>query len=130
MIGGMKITLQMQILPDTDQIARLKAIMERLIAAASWVAGKLFAGKVTNKIEAQKLCSRDVRERFGLRSQTAILCIHRAVEATKRDRAIRPIFRPDVAITYDVRTLSFIGPDRVSLVTLSGRIVVPLLMGD
>jgi len=89
----------------------------------------LFAGKVTNKIEAQELCYRDVRERFGLGSQTAILCIHRAVEAYKRDTSIVPVFRPDAAITYDVRTLSFKGPDQVSILTLSGRIKVPFLMG-
>ena len=78
----MKITLQIQMLPDAAQSDRLKAIMERFNAAANWVSGELFAGKVTNKIEAQQLCYRDVRERFGLGSQTAILCIHRAVEAT------------------------------------------------
>ena len=72
-IGGMKITLQIQILPDTDQTAKLKAIMERFNEAANWVVGELFAGKVTNKIEAQHLCYREVREGFGLGSQTAIL---------------------------------------------------------
>jgi putative transposase len=128
-IGGMKITLQIQMLPDAAQSDRLKAIMERFNAAANWVSGELFAGKVTNKIEAQQLCYRDVRERFGLGSQTAILCIHRAVGAYKRDTSIWPVFRPHAAITYDVRTLSFKGPDRVSMVTLSGRIKVPFLMG-
>jgi putative transposase len=98
-------------------------------AAAHWVVGGLFAGKVTNKITAQKLYYREVRDRFGLGAQTAILCIHRAVEAYKRDPSILPVFRPDAAITYDVRTLSFKGPDRVSMLTLDGRIVVPFLMG-
>ena len=125
----MKITLQIQILPDAAQSDRLKAILERFNAAANWVAGELFVGKVTNKIEAQKLCYREVRDRFALGSRTAILCIHRAVEAYRRDPSIRPVFRPHAAITYDVRTLSFKGPDRVSLVTLSGRIVVPFLGG-
>jgi len=124
----MKITLRIQILPDTDQTAKLKAIMERFNAAANWVVGEPFAGKVTNKIAAQELLYTQVRERFGLGAQTAILCIHRAVEAYKRDTAILPDFRPDAAITYDVRTLSFKGPDRVSMLTLSGRIVVPFLM--
>jgi putative transposase len=128
-IDGMKITLQIQILPDAAQADRLKAIMERFNAAANWIVGELFAAKVTNKIEAQNLLYRQVRDRFGLGSQTAILCIHRAVEAYKRDTSILPVFRPHAAITYDVRTLSFKGPDRVSMLTLSGRIVVPFLMG-
>jgi IS605 OrfB family transposase len=84
---------------------------------------------VTNKITAQNLLYKRVRERFGMGAQTTILCIHRAVEAYKRDPSIRPVFRPHAAITYDVRTLSFKGPDRVSLLTLSGRIVVSFIVG-
>jgi putative transposase len=125
----MKITLQIQILPDVAQADRLKAIMERFNAAANWIVGELFAGKVTNKITAQELLYHQVRERFGLGAQTAILCIHRAVEAYKRDTSILPVFRPNAAITYDVRTLSFKGPDRVSMLTLSGRITVPFVFG-
>ena len=98
-IDGMKITLQIQILPDAAQADRLKAIMERFNAAANWIVGELFAGKVTNKITAQELLYHQVRERFGLGAQTAILCIHRAVEAYKRDTSIPPVFRPNAAIT-------------------------------
>ncbi len=125
----MKITLQIQLLPDAAQADRLKAIMARFNAAANWIAGELFVRKLTNKITAQNLLYKQVRERFGLGAQTTILCIHRAVEAYKRDTSIRPVFRPDAAITYDVRTLSFKGPAEVSILTLSGRIVVPFLMG-
>ena len=128
-MNGMKITLQIQILPDAAQADRLKALMARFNAAANWIVGELFAGKVTNKITAQQLLYKKVRDRFGLGAQTAILCIHRAVEACKRDTSILPVFRPDAALTYDVRTLSFKGPDRVSMLTLSGRIVVPFLVG-
>jgi IS605 OrfB family transposase len=123
----MKITLQIQLLPDAQQADRLKAIMERFNAAANWIAGELFAREVTNKITAQNLLYKQVRERFRLGAQTAILCIHRAVEAYKRDTSIRPVFRPHAAITYDVRTLSFKGPGHLSLLTLSGRIVVPFV---
>ena len=125
----MKITLQIQLLPDAEQSDLLKAIMERFHAAANWIVGELFAREVTNKITAQDVLYEQVRERFGLGAQTSILCIHRAVEAYKRDTSIRPVFRPDAAITYDVRTLSFKGPDRVSMLTLSGRIIVPFLVG-
>src|SRR5512135_527777 len=68
-IDGMKITLQIQILPDTAQADRLKAIMGQFNAAANWIVGELFAGKVTNKITAQKLLYKQVRERFGLGAQ-------------------------------------------------------------
>jgi putative transposase len=115
-------------MPDAEQVAALRAITERFNAAADWIAGELVARKLSNKIEAQRLLYHEIRRRFGLSAQTAILCIHRACEAYARDKSIRPRFRKDAGITYDVRTLSFKGIDKVSLLTLSGRIVVPMIV--
>jgi IS605 OrfB family transposase len=124
----MKLTVRIKLMPDAEQAASLKAMTRRFNAAADWIAGELFDRRLSNKIEAQRLLYREVRERFGLSAQTAILCIHRACEAYKRDRSIRPRFREGAGITYDVRTMSFKGIDRVSLLTLSGRIVVPMVV--
>jgi putative transposase len=125
----MKLTVQIQLLPDSDQSARLLAVTERFNAAAGWIAGELFDRQLTNKIEAQRLLYAEIRQRFGLSSQMAILCLHRACEAHKRDKSIRPKFRKHAAITYDVRTMSFKGIDKVSLLTLDGRAVVPFILG-
>jgi IS605 OrfB family transposase len=124
----MKLTVRIQLMPDDEQAASLKAITERFNAAADWIAGELFARQLSNKIEAQRLLYREIRQRFGLSAQTAILCLHRACEAYKRDKSIRPRFRKDAAITYDVRTMSFKGIDKVGLLTLTGRIVVPMIV--
>lgn len=103
--------------------------MERFNVAADWIAGELFTRKVKNKITAQQLLYREVRTRFALSAQTAILCIHRAVEACKRDSSIRPHFRKHAAITHDQRVMGFQGIDRVSLWTLTGRVIVPFILG-
>ena len=124
----MKLTVRIGLMPDAEQAVRLEAMMERFNAAADWVAGELFACKVSNKLEAQRLLYREVRERFGLSSQTAILCIHRACEAYKRDKSIRPRLRKHAGITYDVRTMSFKGINKVSLLTLDGRTVIPMIV--
>jgi putative transposase len=124
----MKLAVRIRLTPDAEPAASLKAMVERFNAAADWIAGELFARELSNKIEAQRLLYREVRERFGLSAQTAILCIHRACEAYKRDSSVRPRFRRDAGMTYDVRTMSFKGIDRVSLLTLSGRIVVPMIV--
>jgi IS605 OrfB family transposase len=125
----MKLTVQIQLLPDATQSAKLLATVERFNAAAGWIAGELFARQLTNKIEAQRLLYAEIRQRFGLSSQMAILCLHRACEAYKRDKEITPKFKKHAAITYDVRTMSFKGIDKVSLLTLDGRVVVPFLLG-
>ena len=103
----MKLTVRIRLMPNAEQSAALVSMTQRFNAAADWIAGELFERKVSNKIEAQRLLYHEIRERFKLSSQTAILALHRACEAYKRDKSIRPSFRADAAITYDVRTLSF-----------------------
>jgi putative transposase len=46
-----------------------------------------------------------------------------------RDKSIQPAFRPEGAIVYDSRILSFVGLEAVSLMTLEGRIKVPMILG-
>src|SRR2546426_6008566 len=48
---------------------------------------------------------------------------------SKRDKSIKPTFRPEGAIVYDERVMSFKGIDTVSLLTLSGRVLVPFRIG-
>ncbi|TSE35493.1 RNA-guided endonuclease InsQ/TnpB family protein [Tepidimonas charontis] len=125
----MKLTLQTQLLPTSEQAALLEATMRAFNEAANWLAGEAFARKTANKILLQKLCYAQLRERFGLSAQMAVRCIAQVCEAYKRDRSKRPQFRPLAAVPYDQRLMSFKGIDRVSLLTLSGRILVPMVMG-
>ena len=57
----------------------------------------------------------------------AVRAISKACEAYKRDKKIKPAFRPYGAIAYDRRMLSWKGRDRVSIQTLGGRIIVPVV---
>lgn len=125
----MKLTSQTQLLPDRDHDARLRATVERFNEAANYVAGVAFGLKTANKIDLQKVVYRDVRDRFGLSSQMTVRCIAQVCEAYKRDKTIRPVFRPHAAVPYDQRLMSFKGVDRVSLLTLNGRVLVAFVMG-
>ena len=125
----MQLTIQVQLVPDKAQDGALRATVERFNEAANWVAGELFAAQITNKRLAQKLVYRELRDRFLLTAQTAILVIHRVCEAYKQDRTIQPVFRKHAAITYDPRVMRFIGLDKVNLWTLAGRKVIPILIG-
>ena len=42
----------------------------------------------------EKIVYRDLRNRFGLSSQMAVRCLAQVCEAYKRDKSIRPVFRP------------------------------------
>ena len=125
----MKMTLQIQLFPAADHAARLKATVERFNEAADWLAGEAFDGKVANKIELQKTHYAIVRQRFGLSAQMTVRCIAQVCEAYKRDKAKRPRFRKHAAMPFDQRMMSFKGADRVSLLTLDGRVIIPSVMG-
>src|SRR5688500_4566457 len=123
---GMKLTLQIQLLPDARQSRHLRETVERFNADASWLAGKAFFLRRANKVKLQRLHYQELRERFGLSAQMAVRCIAQVCEAYKRDKDKQPKFRKHASMPYDQRMTSFKGVDRVSLLTLSGRVVVPL----
>jgi IS605 OrfB family transposase len=125
----MKLIAQVQIIPDADQAGLLKAAVEAFNAAANWTAGECFARKTTNVFEVREFAYREVRERFGLSSQMAQHAIKVACNACKRTKSTRPVFREHAAVVYDRRTMSFKGIDKVSLLTLAGRVVVPMVVG-
>jgi putative transposase len=125
----MQLTLQTQLLPDQQQVQKLLSTMEAFNSAANWLAGKAFELKTANKVKLQQLYYYQLREEFGLSSQMAVRCIAQVCEAYSRDKSIRPKFRPHASIPYDQRLMSFKGLDRVSLLTLEGRIIVPLVVG-
>src|SRR5215510_11776205 len=126
---AVKLILQTQLLPDRDQAQKLSATMRAFNAAADWLAGEAFRHKSADKVKLQQLYYRQLREDFGLSAQMAIRCIAQACEAYGRDKSNRPRFRKYASVPYDQRLMSFKGVDRVSLLTLEGRIIVPLIMG-
>ena len=125
----MKLTLQIQLLPDREQDAKLQATVKRFNEAACWLAKKAFELRLANKVALQKLFYAELRVLFGLSAQMAVRCIAQVVEAYKRDKSKCPTFRPFAAMPYDQRIMSFKGLDRVSLLTLEGRVIVPFVMG-
>lgn len=125
----MKLTVQIQLMPERDHAERLRETVERFNEAANWLAGIAFERKTSNKILLQRIAYAELREQFGLSAQMAVRCIAQVCEAYKRDRSIRPVFRKHAAMPFDQRMMSFKGVDRVSLLTLGGRILVPMLIG-
>jgi putative transposase len=122
-------TLQVQLLLDREQVQKLSATIAAFSEAANWLAGEAFKLKTANKVILQQLYYAQLRERFGLSAQMAVRCIAQVCEAYSRDRRIKPSFRKYASVPYDQRLMSFKGLDKVSLLTLEGRINVPLIMG-
>jgi putative transposase len=125
----MKQTLLVKLAPEPEQHAALLRTLEAFNAACNAIAEVAYEQRVANKLRLQPLVYYDIRQRFGLSSQMAIRAIAKVSEAYTRDKKIKPTFRAHGAMTYDQRICSFPTPDRVSLLTLDGRVVAPFRSG-
>jgi putative transposase len=124
-----RLKVQIKLQPTPQQQRALLATMERFNAACDAIADVAFRDRCAHKFALHKLVYYDIRARFGLSSQLTIRAIAKVAEAYKRDRNIQPHFRPRGAITYDQRIMSWKGAERVSLLTVSGRELVDVVLG-
>lgn len=102
-------------------------------AAATWIAAVCWEERITNTNDAHRRVYGETRARFGLGAQLACCARAKAVEAlgaarTKGETTC-PTFGPRGSIRYDARTYRLLPLDRVSLNTLSGRVVCRLAPG-
>ena len=125
----MKQTLLVKLVPSPDDHAALLRTLEAFNAACNAIAEVAYEQRVANTLRLQPLVYYDIRQQFSLSSQMVIRAIAKVSESYKRDRSIKPTFRPHGAMTYDQRICAFPTPDRVSLLTLDGRVVVPFRFG-
>ena len=72
-----------------------------------------YAQRCASKFQLQKQFYQEVRQRFGLSAQLAIRAIAKTVEAYKRDKSVQVAFRPEGAVVYDERIMTFHGLDAV-----------------
>jgi putative transposase len=125
-----KLVATVKLLVSPEERDRLLATMRRVNEACSWLAERAFEAQSADKIGLQRAYYRELRDRFGLSAQHTVRAISKVCEVYKRDKSKRPRFRPLGAIPYDPRLYSFKnGMDRVSLLALDGRIVVPCAVG-
>jgi putative transposase len=123
-------TLKVKVVVEPEQSEALHETMHQFNAACNYVTEVAFNMHTANKIKLQPIVYQDLREKFGMSSQMAVRAISKACEVYKRDKSIKPIFDSDGAIVYDQRILSWKGLDQVSLLTLKGRIKVPIKICD
>ena len=114
---------------DNDK-ALLLETMKRYNEACNFVADKAFSLRLSNKHKLQKEVYTQVRGRFGLTAQFAIRVISKVVEVYKRDKDIKPAFRELGSIQYDQRNSRVSIVNRVSIMTLQGRLKLATRIGE
>ena len=125
-----KLVATVKLLVSPEERDRLLATMRRVNEACSWLAERAFEARSADKIALQRAHYRELRDRFGLSAQHAVRAISKVCEVYRRDKSKRCTFKPLGAIAYDQRIYTFKnGLDRVSLLALDGRIMVPCAVG-
>ena len=127
----MKLVAPVKLVVSPEQRQILLDTLRRINEACNWLAAIAFESKIANKRILQRLHYAELRSRFGLSSQMAVRAIAKVCEVYSRDRSILPTFRELGAVQYDQRIYSFKrGVDEISILTIAGRICVPVRVGD
>lgn len=127
----MKLVAAVKLLPTPDQAILLTATLARCNEAATWLASAAFGSATFRQYDLQKMAYRALRTDFDLTAQAAVRTIAKVADAFKVNRKVAPVFRSDAAQPYDDRILRFVQDGAaVSLWTLEGRLVLPLVMGE
>lgn len=127
----MKLVAALKMLPTPEQSACLLATLKRCNQACDWLAETAWNTSTFGQYALHKIGYRETRARFGLTAQAAVRCISKVADAYKLDRDTQRHFRYDAAQPYDDRIIRFVKDgSAVSLWTLEGRMVVPIVMGE
>ena len=123
-------TLKIKLVPTQDQFDSLLATMKQFNRACNHISKLAFNTKTFSKIKLQKDCYYNVREQFGLSAQMVVRAIGKVTESYIVDRNTLHIFKETGAMIYDQRILSFDGLESASLLTLNGRVFIPMILGN
>lgn len=121
-------TMKIKLVPNKEQFNSLLETMKQFNLACNKISKIAFDSNTFSKIKLQKLCYYDIREEFKLSSQMTVRAIGKVCESYKTDKKTLHTFRETGAMVYDERILSFKGLELASILTLDGRIEVPIVL--
>jgi len=122
--------MKIKLLPTSEQTEQLLATMKQFNSACDYISEIAFNEKSFTQVKLHKLTYYAVREKFNLSAQMAVRAIGKVCESYKLDTKTLRIFKPYGAIVYDQRILSFDGLEFASILTIEGRIKVPMILGN
>jgi IS605 OrfB family transposase len=128
----MNLTVKVKLLTDEEQYDRLLSTMKVFNQACNYISEIAFNNKIFAKFTLHKACYYDVRRDFGLSSQMAVRAIGKVCEGYKEKakRVSLHAFRETGAMVLDDRLLSFKGLELASMLTLDGRLEVPMMIAE
>ncbi len=127
----MKLTAQLQLLPDKEQAQALEETLRVANCACDFVAQVAWDNQLFGKYDLQSQAYGEIRSRFGLSAQVAIRCLSKVADAYKLDQKVKRTFKPLGSIAYDDRILTYqLETHTVSIWTTAGRLKIPFVGGE
>jgi IS605 OrfB family transposase len=116
--------------PTPEQYQALLETMERFNEACNYISQLAFEHHTASRVKLHHLAYHYLREYYGLSAQMAVRVVGKVVDQYRRDKTRFHIFKPHSAMVYDSRILAFKGLDKVSILTLRGRLIIPIRIGE
>jgi putative transposase len=126
----MLLTVKSKLITNQEQHDSLLETMEKFNEACNYISVFAYKRHIFGKISLQKHIYYEVRERFELSSQMVVRALGKVAESYKVDRKACHEFNKHGAIVYDQRILSYKAADKISILTLKGRIELGIKYGE
>jgi putative transposase len=125
----MKQTLLVKLNPNKEQYQSLLRTMETFNVACNYASEVAFNNQIWGQYYLHHATYNYLRKEFKLSAQMAVRAIAKVSESYRVEKKALHIFRPHSAMVYDQRILSWKGLDKVSILTLDGRQIIPIRIG-
>lgn len=132
----MQLSIKVKLAPNQKQRDILLQTIEKYNEACNFVSQIAFENKTASVVKIHHLCYYEIRQKFNLSSQMAVRVVGKVADAYKVDRVkkhnlVKPHnFNKHGAVIYDQRVVSWKGLEKVSILTLQGRQIIPMILGQ
>lgn len=129
-MDNMLLTVKTKLITTTEQRDSLLRTMAKFNEACNYVSEFAYTNRIFGKFPLHKHLYYDVRERFGLSSQMTVRVVGKVTETYRANKKCIHMFEPHGAVVYDQRILSYKSADLISILTLDGRLEIPIRYGE
>jgi IS605 OrfB family transposase len=124
----MKLTLQIKLIPESNQDKSLIATIKKCNEACNSISDIAWKAEIFNQYKLQRIVYRNIKNTFCLTAQAVVRCISKVSDSYKLNKKTKIIFKPLGAVTYDSRILSYcIDKRTVSVWSVDGRLKIPFV---
>jgi IS605 OrfB family transposase len=104
--------------------------MYQFNSACNWISEYAFANSMFSKVKLQKALYYELREKFNLPAQFAIRALSRVADSYKLNKQVEHKFNKTSSVEYDQRILNWKKLDTISILSLDGRLLIPIIFGQ